>query len=147
MENAGASPLAAVIHRNITARIFAQIDLSWPRDFLLAIEQHFLPLRNPPRCSRNREEHWKHGDRQTHRLIDKARVKIHVRIELSLDEVLILERDSLALEDVAHYNRRKGKPFLQGEAEAARLGGIAVLVRCEADRPGFPMNGDPFSIE
>ena len=39
--------LPAVVHRNITALVAAQIDLAWPRNFLLRIEQHFLPLRDP----------------------------------------------------------------------------------------------------
>ncbi len=39
--------LAAVVHRNVAALVATQIDLPWPRNFLLRIEQHFLPLGDP----------------------------------------------------------------------------------------------------
>lgn len=41
------SELAAVIHRNVAALVAAEINLPRSRDFLLGIEQHFLPLRDP----------------------------------------------------------------------------------------------------
>jgi len=39
--------LASVVHRNVAALVAAEIDLPRPRNFLLRIEQHFLPLRDP----------------------------------------------------------------------------------------------------
>src|SRR5229473_5682134 len=90
--------LAALIDRNIMARVVAKVDLAWPRNFLLGIEEHLFPLRNPAGSARNREQNGKHGHRETHRLINEAGVEIHVGIELALDEVFVFESDALALE-------------------------------------------------
>jgi hypothetical protein len=39
-----------------------------------------------------------HVQREAHRLVDEARVEVDVRVELALDEVLVLERDLLELD-------------------------------------------------
>src|SRR2546426_2034892 len=90
--------LAALIDRNVMARVVSKVDLAWPRNLLLGIQEHFFPLGDPPRSARNREQDGKHGHRETHRLINQAGVEIHVGIELALDEVFVLESDSLAFE-------------------------------------------------
>jgi threonine synthase len=53
------------------------------------------------RASRRRggcEQDGEHLDREAHRLVDEARVEVDVRVELALDEVLVVERDLLELE-------------------------------------------------
>src|SRR5258708_39961528 len=90
--------LAALLDRDIMARVVAKIDLAGPRNLLLGIEEHLFPLRDPAGSARNREQHGKHGHRETHRLINQAGVEIHVGIELALDEVFVFEGDSFAFE-------------------------------------------------
>src|SRR5437879_315028 len=90
--------LAALIDRNVMPRVVAKVDLAGPRNFLLGIEEHLFPLCDPAGSARNREQHGKHGHRETHRLINQAGVEIHVGIQLALDEVFIFEGDSFAFE-------------------------------------------------
>ncbi len=76
----------------------ADEELAWPGDLLLLVQEHLLPLRNPPCRPRNREEDRKHRDRKAHRLVDDARIEVHVGIELPFDEVLVFQRDTFELE-------------------------------------------------
>src|SRR5580692_8468927 len=93
-----AKRLAAMVEGYITARVVTQIHLPGPGNFLFGIEQHFFPLRNPARRARDREEDREHRRRESHRLIDEARVEVHVGIEATRDEVFILEGDAFAFE-------------------------------------------------
>src|SRR5437763_7098325 len=73
-------------------------DLPWPRDLLIRVLQHLLPLREPAADARNRKHYRKHFHRDIQRLVDQAGVEVDVRVELALDEVLVLERDLLQLQ-------------------------------------------------
>ena len=88
--------LTSLFDRDVTARP-AQINLARARNFLLGIEQHFFPLRDPAGGARNGEEHREHGHREAHGLVDQAGIEIHVGIELARDEVFVFEGDALAL--------------------------------------------------
>src|SRR5271155_957206 len=90
--------LAAMIERDVAAQIVAQIYLARPGDFLLVVQQHFFPLRDPSRSARNRKQHGEHGHRESHRLVDEAGIEVHVGIEATRDEVFVLERDAFAFE-------------------------------------------------
>src|SRR6266853_3478085 len=90
--------LIALIDRNVMTSVVPEIDLARARNFLLGIEEHLFPLRDPTGCARNREEHGKHSHRETHRLINQAGVEVHVWIELALHEVFVFESDALALQ-------------------------------------------------
>ena len=94
----GGSPSAPLVHGDIVARIVAEIDLPRTGDFLLGVEQHLLPLRDPAGSARNRKEYREHGDREAHGLVNQAGVEVHVRIKLALDEVFVFESDAFALE-------------------------------------------------
>ena len=83
---------------HVVARSFAHVDLPRPRDLLLGIQEHFLPLGDPSDRPGNSEQHGEHIWREAHGLIDQARVEIHVRVEPAFDEVLVLEGDPLELE-------------------------------------------------
>jgi signal transduction histidine kinase len=48
--------------------------------------------RSSRRCGQ-REEHGEHGGREAHRLQRDARIEVDVRVELLLDEVLVVQRD------------------------------------------------------
>src|SRR6267143_1646977 len=90
--------LIPLIDGNVMTRVVPEIDLPRARNFLLGVQEHLFPLRDPAGSARNREQNGKHGHRETHRLINEAGVEIHVGIELALDEVVVLESDALALE-------------------------------------------------
>src|SRR6185437_15024206 len=92
------SELAAVVHRNVAALVAAQIDLPRPRNFLLGIEQHLLPLRDPTGRPRNREQYREHRHGEAHGLVNESRVEVNVGIKLALDEIIVLQRDSFALQ-------------------------------------------------
>src|SRR5437879_6212954 len=90
--------LIPLIDRNVMTRVVSHIDLARARNFLLGVEEHLFPLRDPTGGARNREEDGKHGHRETHRLINEAGVEVHVWIELALHEVFVFESDTLAFE-------------------------------------------------
>src|ERR1700692_4840458 len=92
------SPSASLVQHLVRPQIVAQVDLARARDFLLGIEQHLFPLRDPAAGARNREEDGEHGHPEAHGLIDQASIKIHVGIKLAGDEVVVLQGDALAFE-------------------------------------------------
>src|SRR3954463_9527649 len=86
------------IEGQVVAARRAEVDLPRAGDLLVLVEQHLLPLREPARGARDGEQDREHVDREPHGLVDQARVEIDVRIELPLDEVLVLEGDALELQ-------------------------------------------------
>src|SRR5882762_4182812 len=90
--------LVPLIDRNVMTRVVPHIDLARARNFLLGVEEHLFPLRDPTGSAWNREEDGKHGHRETHRLINQTGVEVHVWIELALHEVFVFESDALALQ-------------------------------------------------
>src|SRR6185503_7697837 len=90
--------LSAFHERQVIPPRVADVHLLWPRDLLIGVEQHLLPLRDPARRSRNRKQHREHRHREAQRLIDEAGVEVHVRIQPARDEVLVLEGDPFELE-------------------------------------------------
>src|SRR5213082_3629464 len=90
--------LTALIDRNIVAGIVSEVNLPGPGDFMLGIQKHLFPLRNPTRSPRNREQHREHGHWEAHRLINEAGIEIHVGVEFALHEIIIFQGDALALQ-------------------------------------------------
>src|SRR3954464_4717709 len=76
----------------------ALVELARTADLVLGIGDHLLPLRNPANRSGEREDASEHRYRNAERALHDARVEVDVRVELALDEVLILQRDALELE-------------------------------------------------
>src|SRR3990172_9977576 len=106
------SPL---LHRDITARVLPQIDLAWPGDLLLAIQKQLLPRRKPTGRARNREKHGEHLLRESHRLVNDAGIEVHIRVEFSLDEVLIFQGNPLELDrDVEQRILARNLEYLVG---------------------------------
>src|SRR6218665_3710999 len=64
-------------------------------DFVLGVADHFVELRNPADGARQRKDAGKQLDRDADRALHDAGVKIHVRVELALHEVVVFERDFL----------------------------------------------------
>src|SRR3989337_294610 len=110
----------------------AGVDLPRPGDPWVRIEQPLLPLREPARRAPDGEEHREHLDREAHGLVDEARVEVDVRVELVLDEVLVLERDLLELErDVEQWVAARHGEDLLGDAldqASARVVGLVHAV-------------------
>ena len=52
---------------------------------------HLLPVSNPAGESADGEHHGKHVRRDAHGAVENARVEVYVRVELALDEVVVLE--------------------------------------------------------
>src|ERR1043165_243161 len=66
---------SALLDRNEVSSSRSRVNLPRPRDLLVGIDQHFLPLRQPAGDARNREEHREHVDRELQRLVDQAGVE------------------------------------------------------------------------
>src|SRR5438477_8193965 len=90
--------LTALIDRNVVARIVSEVNLPGPGNFLLGIQKHLFPLRDPPGSPRNREQHGEHGHWEAHRLINEAGIEIHVGVEFPLHKVIVFQSDALALQ-------------------------------------------------
>ena len=88
----------ALLARNVVSCPGTSVNLPRSRDFLFRIEQHLLPLRDPASRSRNREQHGKHFDRKPHRLINEARIEVHVRVQLARDEIVVLQGNAFELQ-------------------------------------------------
>lgn len=71
----------------------AGVDLAWPIDSGCRVAVHFAPVSNPAGKTPNGEQHRKHLDWNAQSTVDDARVEIDVGVQLSLDEVLVLQRN------------------------------------------------------
>src|ERR1700759_2154320 len=83
--------------RDVIAPCLAGVELTRTADLLLRVLDHFLPLRDPADGARDREQHSEHRGGEAHRLERDARIEVDVRVELLLDEVLVVQRDLLEL--------------------------------------------------
>jgi len=88
--DAGCSGLRPFSHHDIFPVIVAEINLTGTGDFLLRVEEHFLPLRDPTRRAADSEEDREHFDGESHRLINQDGIEIDVVLKFSLDEILVL---------------------------------------------------------
>src|SRR5262245_41371604 len=86
---------AALLGRNIIPPVGARIELAWTPDLLLDVLDHLLPLGDPADRPCERKQSREHVVGKTQRLQGNARIEIDVRIELLLDEIVILQRDAL----------------------------------------------------
>ena len=59
------------------------------------IGDHLLPMRHPSHRARDREHHREHRARNADGAVDHPGVEVDVRVQLAVDEVLVLERDLL----------------------------------------------------
>lgn len=75
--SAAGSPLE---QRHVVALVLADVDLARPRDALLLVHQHLLPLREPSGRTADGEQHREHLDRELERLVDDPRVEIDVGV-------------------------------------------------------------------
>src|SRR5437870_10334993 len=94
----GAFPQLSLLDRYEVPLSRPGVDLPRSRDLLIRVLYHLLPLREPAGDAGNGEHHREHLHRDLERLVDQTGVEVDVRVELPLDEVLVLERDLLQLE-------------------------------------------------
>src|SRR5574340_85023 len=87
-----ALPLIAGFH---VAPRRAVVELARAADLVLRIGDHLLPLRDPARGAREREDAGEHGNRNTERALHDAGIEVDVRIELSAHEIIVFQRDLL----------------------------------------------------
>src|SRR5690606_37974728 len=71
------------------------VELPRPPDPGAGIRDHLAPVSNPADAPRDREHHREHRLRDAERPVDDPRVEVHVRVQVLLDEVLVLQRDLL----------------------------------------------------
>src|SRR5690606_6310727 len=86
---------SALVHRHVVARSGTGVDLARTADLGFRIGLLLQPMADPTGGTGNGEHHREHLGRNVQRLVDDARVKIDVRVQLALDEVLVLERGLL----------------------------------------------------
>src|SRR5437016_849917 len=76
----------------------AGVELARPADLVFRVADHLLPLRDPAHGAREREDAGEHRYRDAEGALHDPRIEIHVRVELALDEISVLERDFLQRE-------------------------------------------------
>ena len=62
---------------------------------MLFVIQQFLHVRQPADGARNGEENSEHVNRESESLINQAGIEVNVRVQLALDEVLVIQRSLL----------------------------------------------------
>src|SRR5215469_9899447 len=78
-------------HRQIFALRRTGIELARTAELLVRILDHFLPLRDPADGAGEREQHREHRGREAHRAQRDAGIEVDVRIELLLDEIIVVQ--------------------------------------------------------
>src|SRR3569833_1288635 len=87
--NTFAKRLLALLDLDVVALGQAGVELARTADFLLRVLDHLAPLADPADGTRDCEQHRKHRHREAHRPQRDARIEVHIRIELAIDEVLV----------------------------------------------------------
>jgi hypothetical protein len=113
-------PLAKLWHRlhsGIVAVVATQdvvvLPVGWPHvhlprsaDSILVFIHHFAPMCDPANAPGDSEEHSEHVLGDAYSLIDDACVEIYIRVQLSLDKVVILQ--SFLLQIDGQIEQRQG---------------------------------------
>src|SRR6266851_769440 len=76
----------------------AGVELARPADLVFGVADHLLPLGDPAHGTRQREDAGEHRHRDAEGALHDPRIEIDVRVELALDEIIVLERDLLQRE-------------------------------------------------
>jgi hypothetical protein len=63
----------ALLDRHKFTRTAPNVNLSGPRDFLLSVRNHFLPLCQPANCTWYRKKHGEHLGFEPHSLVNDSR--------------------------------------------------------------------------
>src|SRR6266702_2356745 len=76
----------------------AGVELARPADLVFGVADHLLPLGDPAHGTRQREDAGEHRHRDAEGALHDPGIEVHVRVELALDEIIVLERDLLQRE-------------------------------------------------
>src|SRR5439155_9762385 len=76
----------------------AGVELARPADLVFGVADHLLPLGDPAYGARQREDAGEHRHGDAEGALHDPRIEVHVRVELALDEIIVLERDFLQRE-------------------------------------------------
>src|SRR6202011_5055871 len=94
---AAATRSAPVVERDVRSLGRTDVDLARPADLRSGVFHHLFPVRDPSGQAADREQDREHLRREAHGPVDQTRVEVDVRIQLALDEVVVVERDILEL--------------------------------------------------
>src|SRR5690349_13664418 len=86
---------SALVDRHQVPAGRAVVQLERAAYLVFGIGDHLLPLRDPADGAREREDAGEHRYGDAERALHDARIEVDVRLELALDEILVLERDLL----------------------------------------------------
>src|SRR5215211_284928 len=89
--------LLALLDGLEVALALARVDLARTGDLGLRVLNHLEPLGDPARRARDGEHHREHVGEQPERLVDESRVEVDVRVQLALEEVVVVEGALLEL--------------------------------------------------
>src|SRR5262252_7652543 len=90
---ANASRNSTLADRDDVAAPWTGVELARSADLLVGVGNHLRPLRDPTHGAGEREDAGEHAGWDAERALHDAGVEVHIRVELAIDEVLILERD------------------------------------------------------
>src|SRR5713101_985911 len=76
----------------------AGVELARAADLVFGVADHLLPLGDPAHGARQREDAGEQRSRDAEGALHDPRIEIHIRVELALDEIIVLERDFLQRE-------------------------------------------------
>src|SRR5713101_2371742 len=90
--------VSTVVDRHELPPRGAGVELARPADLVFGVADHLLPLRDPAYRAREGKNASEHRHRDAERALHDPRIEIDVRVELALDEIIVLERDLLQRE-------------------------------------------------
>ena len=92
-----------LIDRNVVSSVVANVVLSWSNDLVFWIIQELTPVGQPSNASWDHEQHWEHVSWEAHCFVNYTAVEIHVGIQLSLNEVWVIQGDLLQFD--SNFNK------------------------------------------
>src|SRR5947199_10496893 len=93
----GTSRGSALLHCHVGALLRTGVDLPWTSNPCSRVTHHFAPVSDPPGKPAHSKEDGKHSRREPECLIDNSGVKVDVRIQPPLNEVIVAEGNLLKL--------------------------------------------------
>lgn len=86
-----------VLHSSVVTGSLTKVDLTRPHNLIVGVHNELVPVSHPARHPGQSKQDCKELGWEAHCLIDDTGVEVNVRVELTCDEVLICESNSLKL--------------------------------------------------
>src|SRR5579862_1122453 len=80
----------SLLDRHVIPPLCTRVQLPRTADLLVGINNHFFPLSDPADRAGKSEKRREHARREPQRLQRDARIEIDVRVQLLLDEIIVL---------------------------------------------------------